>query len=200
MVRAGERGRLFDVFREKGVVAIGWGKLGDVSLLKEKDAVTAAIKKNWPDWKFGHVINSAGTLHRFAFEMSEGDRVLTYDPSRRAYLVGTITGPYQYSPGVIEDLENVRKVSWNADVVERDDLPLSSRNTLGSALTLFWVPPEVAETIEKAMRGEAARQVDRPSEELADESDLEVSALEDSEERAKELIKDRISKLSWQQM
>jgi len=200
MVRAGERGRLFDVFKEKGVVAVGWGKLGDLSAFKGREAIIAAVKKHWPDWKDGHVINSAGTLHRFAFEMHEGDRVLTYDPSRRVYLVGSIAGPYKYAPGSIEDLDNVRKVSWDGEV-GRDALPISSRSPLSSALALFLVPPAVAETVEKALKGEGLPQSGTSEPDArGEERAIEESALEDSEERAKELIKDRISKLTWEEM
>ncbi len=50
MVRSASGGRLADVCHEKGVVAIGWGDIGDLSQFKDKQAIINAIESKWPEW------------------------------------------------------------------------------------------------------------------------------------------------------
>lgn len=52
---------------------------------------------------------SSGLPVRF----KEGDYVLTYLKAEREYLVGTVTGPYQYCPGAFDaDYPYVGRVDW----------------------------------------------------------------------------------------
>lgn len=90
MVRAAEGGRLADDFRDKGVVAIGWRDIGNLSQYPDKQAILKAVREAWPDWPAGKVQVSASQLERFRSEPQVGDRVITYDSSRRIYHVGQI--------------------------------------------------------------------------------------------------------------
>ena len=96
MVRAAPGGRAFDDFKEKGIVAIRWGELGNLTPFKDRDAILKAVNAQWPEWSKGKAVMSASQLYRFIYDIQVGDRILTYDPSRRVYLVGTISGPYEY--------------------------------------------------------------------------------------------------------
>ncbi|MCC7114321.1 MAG: hypothetical protein IT520_08055 [Burkholderiales bacterium] len=91
MVRAGEGGVHVDEFRAGSFVAIGRIEMGDMSALKTRDQFTKAVEKTYPSSRKMQVATSAGQAFRFVREMKPGDRVLTYDPGRREYLVGTIT-------------------------------------------------------------------------------------------------------------
>lgn len=195
MVRSASGGRLADECREKGVVAIGWGDLGDVNQYKDKKVIISALKKSWPEWKSGKIQSSASQLIRFRDEFSIGDRVITYDSSRRVYLVGTIQGDYKYEPEKIPDLQNIRPVEWEGEV-DRDRLSVSTRNSLGSTLTLFRIPKSAAEEIEAALQGAPARVV--IDDEQEEESEEEI--LQRYREEAFEIIKDRVNKLSWEDM
>src|SRR5690606_32978321 len=118
-----------------------------------------------------------------------GDRIVTYDPGRREYLLGTVTGAYCFAPDALPDYDHVRDVRWEARV-SRDDLSVSARNTLGATLTLFEPGEAVLREMEAAARGE------RPPptvEAEAEEMDGELEAIRrDQIERAHEFIKDRI--------
>ncbi len=46
MVRAERNGRLFDAFKEKSVVAIGWPALGDLSDAKSRKAIGEALQRS----------------------------------------------------------------------------------------------------------------------------------------------------------
>ncbi|MEW8525258.1 MAG: hypothetical protein AB2552_19620 [Candidatus Thiodiazotropha endolucinida] len=87
MVRAGSRSWLFETFKEKGVVAIGLEFVGDLSNSKTRDAVTKEVVKAYPDWSKGKQSIWAGQLFRFVNEIQQDDTVLTYDTSRRVYLL-----------------------------------------------------------------------------------------------------------------
>lgn len=110
MVRAASGGRLADEFQEQGVVAIGWGDIGDLNQYKDKAAMLEAIRNAWPEWASGKCMSSASQLIRFREELNDGDRVITYDSSRRIYHVGTISGMYKYQPSVLPPLENTMTI------------------------------------------------------------------------------------------
>lgn len=103
MVHAEVGGKYFEDFKAKSIVAIGWVGLGDMNSLSNREAFTQAVAKAYPEMKKMQVAVSAGQLYRFVREMKVGDRVLTYDPSGRVYLVGTINSDYFYDPSFIED-------------------------------------------------------------------------------------------------
>jgi restriction system protein len=138
---------------------------------------------------------SAGQAFRFVREMKVGDRVVTYDPSTRSYLVGTITSDYSYAAGR-HTFPNTRSVKWEGTVA-RDTLSVSTRNSLGAISTLFLVPTEAAEEIERLLKAPQQAAVGPPKE----EEETQVDAIfKDSQRRALEFTKDRISRLDWEEM
>jgi restriction system protein len=98
MVRAGEGGSFFEDFRLGSYVSIGWSAVGDMTSLKSREHFSKAVEKAYPEYRKMQVAISAGQAFRFVREIKLGDRVLTYDPSQREYLVGTVTGDYFYKP------------------------------------------------------------------------------------------------------
>jgi len=196
MVRAEVGGKYFEDFKSKSIVAIGWIGLGGMSSLKTREAFTQAVAKACPEMKKMQVAISGGQAFRFAREMKIGDRVLTYDPSRRVYLVGTIASDYFYDPSLIEEDPNCHRVEWQGEV-PRDLLSVSTKNSLGAISTLFLLPEEAAEEIENLLAGS------KPSK-LAMEPEDEDTAVEtifkDSQSKAFEFIKDKISRLDWEEM
>lgn len=195
MVRAKEGGRLFDVFKDKSVVAIGWTEIGTLEALTTREEIATQVARQWPDWHPQKVSMSAGQLYRFRTEMVVGDRIVTYDPGRRVYLIGTISGDYRFDPSVEEDVPNVRSVDWQGEV-GRDLLRVSTKNSLGAISTLFLIPDEAAADLERALLTH-----EPADEEAADITEPgETEYLEDVEARALEFIKDRLSRLDWDEM
>ncbi|WP_019022269.1 MULTISPECIES: restriction endonuclease [unclassified Thioalkalivibrio] len=195
MVRAGQGGRQADEFREKGHVGIGWEEIGDLSAFADKASLVQEYRSRFPDWPDGRRLSAASQLIRFRDEMAAGDRVLTYDSSRRIYHVGTITGEYRHDTAVLPPCENVRAVEWQAEL-DRDRLSLAARNSLGSTLTLFRLSDAVRQEIEALLSGQATAPV--PAEEQDDGED-EEALLKRYREEAVEIIKDRVSRLdAWE--
>ena len=141
MVRAGESAKWIEDFAEHQVVAIGWHELGKVEVGESREEITERAAKQWPNHSRSKIASGVGQIYRYLNEIKKGDGVVSYDPSRRVYLVGTIEGEPEYKPELFEELPRVRSVQWNAKV-SRDKLSVSTRNSLGAISTLFQLPPE----------------------------------------------------------
>jgi restriction system protein len=103
-----------------------------------------------------------------------------------------VTGDYRYEPGVIPDYKHVRAVHWDGRV-SRDLLSQSSRNSLGSLVTIFQPGDDVKDELQRALRGEVARS----EEEIISPQREELEVLrQDTAERAREFIKDMIRELT----
>jgi restriction system protein len=104
-------------------------------------------------------------------------------------------GDYFYTEAT-DYLPHRRRVDWSKTVVSRDDLKVTSRNSLGSTLTLFSVAKEIWDEFAAIERGE------KPDPEIvAEEQKLELeqekrNVIEESRER----LKDRIVALDADEM
>ncbi|KAA1194602.1 restriction endonuclease [Pseudohalioglobus sediminis] len=194
MVRAGEGGRLIEEF-EKGFVAIGWSNLGDLSRLSTKENVAALIEKKYPEIKPSKKSKSIGVINKFLNVVGIGDIVVSYDTSTREYLVGEIVGNYEYSPDTVGDYHQIRRAKWYGRV-SRDELRTSSKNSLGSLLTLFALKPSVVDDLLRVLEGRPAETAQAT--EVAEEE--EGISKEDVVNQSKELIKDLITALDAEEM
>ncbi len=80
---------------EKGFVAIGWDKVGDLSKLSNsRDALKTAIAAAYKAKKLGAIPVDAGILFRFAHEMSKGDFVVYPSKPNRMVNLGIVEGDY----------------------------------------------------------------------------------------------------------
>ena len=140
--------------------------------------------------------SGAGMLYRFSQEMAIGDWVITYDKQRRVYAVGKVKGDYRHEPDFGAHDPNVRPVTWLREEVSREAFSARTRNTLGSTLTLFLLPPEVEEEIVGVVTDGSLPEIET---ELSNGREGE-NLLDDIEARSAELIKDRIVKLDWQEL
>jgi restriction system protein len=197
MVRAGEGGHLAGDFKDRSLVAIGWPAAGDLTQVSSLDEMRKRVAAAYPDLSPGAVINGAGVLHKFRNSISLGDHILSYDPERRMYLLGRAAGDYQFSPQLFEEYPNVRGVEWQAEV-GRDDLSTSTKNTLGSTLTLFEPGAAVLRELQNAIGGKPVVVVKPQAEDLQEEASEVI--FRDTLSRAHEFIKDRILAISPEEM
>lgn len=186
MVRAGEAGYLFEEFEQKNCIAIGWEQ--DFTDAQSLEDVKRKLAED-PDAREGALANAAAMVYKFRHVMDPGDKVVTYDPKSRQYLLGAITGEYVYDPERIPDYSHIRPVKWEGKI-HRDDLGAASKNTLGSTLTLFEPGEQILDEMESVLRGDEG-----PDEEKEQEEEFEVIR-RDTLSRSHEFIKDRILALS----
>lgn len=192
MIRA-EGGTLIDLFISNNVVAIGWHEIGDLTKIENRDSALSLVQKQWPDKQPGTHAIWGGVLYRFRIELSIGNGVVTYDPSRRVYHVGEIVSDYKYNPGLSSEWPNQRSVKWLSEI-SRDDLSLNTRNVLGATLALFQLSEAAAREIVAKLQGGGLPPMDEVD--VVEEVDL----LKDIQSKSREFIKDKITDLDWAQM
>lgn len=202
IVRAGRNADRIDDFRSNGVVAIGWSEAGEFDLGISDEELTALFDRTWPSAKPRTRRTYQAQVKRFLTEVQKGDRVATYDPNLRVYLLGTIAAGPSWRGG---PLPRYFKVKWT-DQTLRDSLSEKTRNGLGSIATFFKASEEAGAELwakAKPLSGSAADAAPPPVVEAPStgEDDGEEGTLrEDVLERAERLIEDRIVALDWRQM
>ena len=195
MVRS-DGGESIEDFLKHGVVAIGWGHLGDLSQYANRKEIREALQQNDPDYKPGSGVIHSGVIYRFAHEILVGDNVVTYDPDSRTYHLGEVKSTYRYEPGVVPDKPHIVNVEWRRQI-NRDSLSLSARNSLGSTVTLFTPSDDAArELMAGEVKAPIVQDIDETIELIAEHQQL----LRDVLSRSKEFIKDAIVKLSEDDM
>jgi restriction system protein len=193
MVRAGDAGRLVSDFEHLNLVAVGWSAVGDLTPLTAIEQFRASVAQAYPDSKPGNVIISGSTLMKVRSTIAVGDRVVTYDPPSREYLLGTVKGPYAFRPDLIAGYPHTRPVKWEGRV-DRDRLSASSKNTLGSIVTLFQPSDEALAELEGLLRG-TSESLAQPTSD--DEESVELVEVRlDAVAKASEFLKDRLLRLS----
>lgn len=205
MVR-GDSGRLYDDFRERSIVTLGWSELADIAkpgVSREKLAEAYAQRR--PEYKPGAIRSGASQVWRFVNEIQQGDQVLTYSPSLRRYSLGTISSPSTTISSEDSDIGALqRTVQWKCEL-ERDRLSTKTKNSLGSTMTLFLVPESAAKEVASVAFGNVVSPTPIVESVLvapadSEDEDDEARLLGDLEEQARELIKDRVDKLGWDEM
>ena len=197
MVRAGEGGYLIEEFVTGGFIAIGWHKLGDLREVTSQEKIRELYDHTYSDEKPGKAALDVSMIYKFRCKLEVNQKVVTYDPQKREYLIGNITSDYSHDTNKISDeisnYAHLRKVDWKGSV-SRDLLSVSSRNSLGSIQTLFSVNEEVSTELLSHL-GEPTT----PEDTEVDDDGLD-QIKEDTRAQAHELIKDKLLKLSPDEM
>ena len=199
MVRAGEGGTYADEFESNGIVAIGWSDVGALPPDISDHDIETRFAKAYPTWKEGSRKSGVGQVRRFLRDVKIGDRVMTYSPERRLYLLGNVSSDVDWRQHT--DLPRVRQVHWTHQV-QRDVLSAGLRNSLGSTLTLFRLDADAAkELFEKALPlGTAVEKAPVTAVSAQSGDGGEAIFLADAEKRAQEFLEDRLAKLDWREM
>jgi restriction system protein len=196
VVRAGKDAVYIDDFRGNSVVALGWAEVGPVGSDMSDEALTALFDRTFPGSKPAARRVWQAQVRRFVTEVRVGDRVATYDPNLRVYLLGTITGALTWRPG---PMPRAIAVQWSHQAA-RDSLTADTRNGLGSIASFFRASEETsAELWAKATPLSDAPAPPLPPPLDGEENDTETLR-EDVLERADRFIEDRIAALDWRQM
>lgn len=196
MVRAGEGGALIEDFHARSLVAIGWAALGDMAQYAARADFARAVAQKMPELKTGQQLSAASQTYRFVLEIAIDDHVVSYNPSTRVYLVGTVTGAYQHQATLSPEYPNLRSVQWLGSVA-RDGLSASARNSLGAISTLFLLPSAVAaEMLSQLSGAPAPAQTPAPDEQDGTQDDI----YRDVQSKGFEFIKDRVNALDWEDM
>src|SRR5690242_16865739 len=110
LVRAGKYGEQEPTALEKGVVAIGWNELPDLSPVPNRESLADLYRRFHPDASSGHVANHVGQVWSFRSRIEPGDLAVLPLKTRAAIAIGKVAGPYQYTTDLGEAVRHVRKV------------------------------------------------------------------------------------------
>lgn len=168
---------------DKGYIAIGWSRMGDLSKLPaDREAFKARLSTLYPDKKAGAIPVDAGTLFRFTYDMKPGDIIIYPSKKDRMVNIGEITGTYEYHPAGAEQTDqeieatNRRPVKWLKSV-PRATFSQSALYEIGSFITLFQVTTH-ADQFLAVLSGEAHA--------LEDTDDAQVEAASEQVEESTE--------------
>lgn len=197
-VRAGREGKLFPIFKSQSVVALSAEDLGeDLRTYSSREQIVEALREKYPEGTQQSHRVVAGILYRFGSEVKPGDGVVTYDPNRRMYAVGKITSEYEFNvaPDLCEGWPHIRRVQWEAKEIDRDDLSPTTQNSLRAMLTLFRLPDDAESDVRRAWENDPVDPI------IAQPDNTNETLLpDDIEERSIEFIKERVVRLSWDDM
>ncbi len=144
MVRAGGDGWYLSHFLDDYVVSCSWSFPEPVdNYATVKDLQQAMVAH---DDTQKHAQTSK-QLYQFAKEMQPGDGVVTFDPTKKVYHLGMITGGYRYRaawlPESSDRLPHTRMAIWE-HVIDKDDLTDETAKALMRPMTIFAVRPDAA--------------------------------------------------------
>lgn len=106
----GDNACKWEEFYEAGIMAIGWGEIGDLSSFSSKDDMKTAMKEKIdPDKPYK---NAAHATWQFANEMKPGDIVFVKKGVHQLVGKGVVVSDYIYDADVEEEYKNIRKVDW----------------------------------------------------------------------------------------
>jgi len=126
-------------------VSIGWDRIGDLSAIgPDREALKVAQKEAYPETKDGAIPVHAGTLYRFAFELSLGDVIVAPYRPDSTINIGIVTGAYYYERDASVHRHR-RHVRWEKLGVPRSVFTQAALWEIGSAITLFAVKKHAAE-------------------------------------------------------
>lgn len=106
----GENSCMWEEFYAKGIMAIGWGEIGDLKAFESKDAMKAKMKETFNaslSYK-----NAAHATWQFANEMKIGDVVFVKKGMYQLVGRGVVTSDYEYDTERNDEYGNTRKVNW----------------------------------------------------------------------------------------
>jgi restriction system protein len=189
-------GKRYDDFRDLSAVGIGWPEVAEIAQAgADRKTLVQAYLNARPGIKKQSALAGISQLHRFIHEMKVGDLVATYSPSTRKYLVGTVTGQSSYDGNRSElGMDVSRAVDWLPTEVDRDSLSISTRNSVGSIMTVFKLPDTAGRELQAAATGKIIPAADP-------DVDVEmIDPLGNIEAIAFERIKDQINQLDWEEM
>jgi len=127
-----------NLFLKENVIAIGWLKMGDLSVIDpNRDAFKKKYTEVYADASKGSIANGAGMLYRFVCEVKIGDYVIFPSKFNRQINIGQIIGDYKYDPNET-DYKNQREVKWLKHL-PRTAFSQGALYEVGAAQTFFSV-------------------------------------------------------------
>jgi len=108
-----------ELFRSKNLIAINWSKMGDLSSLKEMQAIKSKYSQKYSTAKVKTIRGVCEQIYNFVNEISKGDLVVYLSPKSEDVKIGEIVGVYEYNTEISQRYPNQRKVKWLKSVPKK---------------------------------------------------------------------------------
>ena len=106
----GDNACKWEEFYKEGVIAIGWGAVGDLSSFSSKDEMKTKMRECYgAEYSYK---NAAHATWQFAHEMKPGDIVFVKKGMHQILGRGVVSSDYYYQTGRPDDFNNLRKINW----------------------------------------------------------------------------------------
>lgn len=106
----GEGSSMWDEFYSNGIMAIGWGQIGDLRKFNSKDEIKLKMKEIF-DEKLSYK-NSAHATWQFVNEMKIGDIIFVKKGMHQLIGRGIVTSDYEFDEERFDEYKNIRRVDW----------------------------------------------------------------------------------------
>ena len=140
VVRA-DGGTYADHFLQGGYAGIGWGEMGDLSLVSSRSQMVDLYRQAYPNDTNNVVGNKAGQVHRFLLQIEAGDYVITPRSNSELIYGRVLDESYYFSINNPDGCyyEHRRKVDWATRRLRRSEFSESFQSSIRGQLTVFRV-------------------------------------------------------------
>lgn len=106
----GNNACMWNDFYNEGIMAIGWGEIGNLSTFKTKDAMKQKMKECIdPTLSY---MNAAHATWQFANEMKLGDIIFVKKGKHYIIGKGVVTSDYNFDSSRNDEYKNIRQINW----------------------------------------------------------------------------------------
>lgn len=184
-IHAGKTGDADKLFLKINCVALGWHKVGDLSVIQPKrESFMAKVKEAYPDKKVRAIPIDTGQLYRFVHEMKKDDLVVYPSKIDKLIHVGRVTSDYSYETKKEPGYPHQRSVEW-INSYPRTHFTQGALYEIGSAMSFFSIK-NYADEFRAALEG-----IKSPA--LEEEEDIVAHIAEDIEYNTRDFILKRLS-------
>ena len=110
MYSPGENSCMWEEFYSEGIMAIGWGEIGNLKTFDSKDSMKEKMRETF-DTNLSYK-NAAHATWQFANDIKIGDVVFVKKGMHQLVGRGIVTSDYEYDTDRSDEYRNIRKVKW----------------------------------------------------------------------------------------
>lgn len=107
----GKNAGYWEEFYKKGIMAIGWGAIGDLSKFEDKNQMKETMRTTYEQSDRSYK-NDAHAAWQFAKEIKVGDVIFVKQGMHQIIGRGVVESEYLFDKNQPEDFNNVRRVKW----------------------------------------------------------------------------------------
>jgi len=145
MVRAGKQGEHESLALEKGIVAIGWDDMPDLSHVDTRQKLRSMCEQVYPSATKSKISNLVGQLWNFRERIRKNDLVAMPLKTRSAIALGRIVGDYEYKKANPYGAKHTRAVKWIRNDLPRGAFGQDLLYSLGAIMTVCSIQRNDAE-------------------------------------------------------